>query len=121
MDRDAVSCSLCLFHENMMIGVGSAREIKLDRSGDPDTLFYKARMFLANLPREFSGGFDPQKHTADMRLVIPETGSSITGEAGDAIGRAAGKQSTSSMRVPTLTGLSSSTRAWPRPPTRAST
>jgi len=83
----AVSCSLCLFHENMMIGVGSAREIKLDRSGDPDTLFYKARMFLANLPREFSGGFDPQKHTADMRLVIPETGSSITGEAGDAIGR----------------------------------
>jgi hypothetical protein len=83
----AVSCSLCLFHQNMMIGVGSAREIKLDRSGDPDTLFYKARQFLANLPKEFAGGFDQSKHSADMRLIIPETGSSITGEAGDAIGR----------------------------------
>ena len=38
----ALSCTLCIFHDSMMIGVGSATEDKLDRSGDPDTLFYKA-------------------------------------------------------------------------------
>ena len=83
----AVSCSLCLFHKNFMVGIVSAKEVNLDRSGDPDTLFYKARQFLANLPAEFRGGFDVQKHSADMRLIIPETGSSITGSTGDNAGR----------------------------------
>ncbi len=70
-----------------MVGIVSAKEVNLDRSGDPDTLFYKARQFLANLPAEFRGGFDVQKHSADMRLIIPETGSSITGSTGDNAGR----------------------------------
>jgi phage terminase large subunit len=83
----AVSCSLCLFNKNFMVGIVSAREINLDRSGDPDTLFYKSRQFLANLPAEFRGGFDPQKHSADLRIIIPETGSSVTGSVGDNAGR----------------------------------
>jgi phage terminase large subunit len=83
----AVSVSLCLFTRNFMVGIVSAKEANLDRSGDPDTLFYKARQFLANLPAEFRGGFDPMKHTADMRILIPETGSSITGSTGDSAGR----------------------------------
>lgn len=78
-----LSTTLCIFHRNMMIGVGSAKEDKVDRSGDPDTLFYKARMFLENLPIEFK----PRYESAHMRLVFPETGSSITGEAGENIGR----------------------------------
>src|SRR5579863_6922317 len=49
----AVACSLCLFNRNFMVGIVSAKEANLDRSGDPDTLFYKARQFLANLPAEF--------------------------------------------------------------------
>jgi hypothetical protein len=83
----AASCTLCLFHEDMMIGVGSAKEDKVDRSGDPDCLFYKGRMFLQYLPPEFLNGWQLSKHSAHMRLNFPATGSSITGEAGDNIGR----------------------------------
>lgn len=83
----AWSCTSCLFQKDFMIGVGSAKEDKIDRSGDPDTLFYKARMFLQNLPIEFLGGWTLAKHSAHLRLYFPETGSSITGEAGDNIGR----------------------------------
>jgi hypothetical protein len=81
-----VSASLCLFHKDLSIGIGSAREDKVDRSGDPDCVFWKLRTFLKNLPTEFNGGFD-EKHSAHMRVWIPETGSSVTGEAGDQIGR----------------------------------
>ena len=83
----AVACSLCLFYDKMMIGVGSALEIKLDRSGDPDTLFYKGRQFVQHIPAEFSGAWDLSRNSPFMRLIFPETGSSITGEAGDNIGR----------------------------------
>lgn len=83
----AVSCSLCIFYRDMMIGVGSAKEVKIDRSGDPDTIFYKARNFMQFIPREFRGGWEIERHSPHMRLIVPETGSSITGEAGDSIGR----------------------------------
>jgi phage terminase large subunit len=67
--------------------VGSAVEIKIDRSGDPDTLFYKVRSFLEHLPAEFNGGYDQDRSSAYMRITFPLTGSSITGEAGDQAGR----------------------------------
>jgi phage terminase large subunit len=86
-----IACSLALLFTDMAIGFGSATELKLDRSSDPDTLFAKGRMFLSNLPSEFSGGFDVEKHSAHMRLFIPETGSSITGESGTSIGRGSRK------------------------------
>lgn len=77
----------CLFTKDFMVGFGSATEDKVDRSGDPDTLFYKARMFLQYIPEEFRGGWSLAKHSAHMRLVFPATGSSITGDSGDRIGR----------------------------------
>jgi phage terminase large subunit len=83
----AVACSLCLFNRNFMVGIVSAKEANLDRSGDPDSLLYKARMFISHLPAEFRGGFDVQKHSADLRILIPDTGSSITGSTGDNAGR----------------------------------
>jgi phage terminase large subunit len=83
----ALGCSLGLFHDDISVGVGSYVEDKIDRSGDPDCLFYKARMFLTYLPPEFRGGWDVKKHSAHMRIQFPATGSSITGEAGDNIGR----------------------------------
>lgn len=83
----AVGCSLCIFHHDISIGVGSYVEDKVDRSGDPDTLFYKARMFMQYIPVEFRAGWTLAKHSAHMRLQFPETGSSITGEAGDNVGR----------------------------------
>jgi phage terminase large subunit len=79
--------SLCTFRKDFAAGIASATEIKLDRSGDPDTLFFKLRAFLEYLPEEFRGGWEREKHSAYMRISFPETGSSVTGEAGDQAGR----------------------------------
>jgi phage terminase large subunit len=83
----AVLGTLCIFCENFAAGIASATEIKLDRSGDPDTLFYKLRAFLEHLPPEFNGGWTVDKHSAYLRVSFPETNSSVTGEAGDQAGR----------------------------------
>jgi hypothetical protein len=83
----ALSCTLCLFWEGMAIGFGSRKEEYVDRLDSPKSLFYKARVFLANLPVEFRGGWQRDKHGAFMRLTFPESGSVMTGEAGDNIGR----------------------------------
>ena len=83
----ALLCALCIFRQGFAAGVGSAVEIKIDRSGDPDTLFYKIRSFLEYLPPEFNGGFNLDQCSADKRVSFPLTGSSITGEAGDQAGR----------------------------------
>lgn len=83
----ALSVSLCLFHRSVQIGFGSAKEDKVDRSGDPDCLFYKGRMFAQYLPVEFRGEWTIKRNSAHMRLLFPETQGAITGEAGDNIGR----------------------------------
>ena len=79
--------TLAIFHQNFAAGVASATEVKLDRSGDPDTLFYKLREFVRHLPPEFQGGYDRDKSDAYLRVAFPETGSSVTGEAGVQAGR----------------------------------
>lgn len=82
------SIAMCVFRNDISIGFGSEKEDKVDRSGDPDCLFYKGRLFLQYLPPEFRAGYDRKKNSAHMRLAFPDTGSSITGEAGDnGIGR----------------------------------
>lgn len=83
----ATACTLCLHHDGMVIGFGSRKEEYVDRIGAPKSLFYKARMFLANLPIEFRGGWDQDKHAPHMRINFPESKSAIAGEAGDGIGR----------------------------------
>jgi phage terminase large subunit len=83
----ALSSTLCLFYDNMAIGFGSRKEEYVDKLGSPKSLFYKARMFIQYLPPEFRGGWDLAKHAPHMRLYFPDTGSSMTGEAGDGIGR----------------------------------
>ncbi|MGH6971716.1 MAG: hypothetical protein ACREEQ_08900, partial [Caulobacteraceae bacterium] len=46
------------------------------------------RMLAAGLPREFlPAGFEAKAHMAAMKAINPETGATITGEAGDNIGR----------------------------------
>jgi phage terminase large subunit len=81
------SVGLCIARDDVSIGFGSEKEDKVDRSGDPDCLFYKGRLFLQYLPVEFRGGFDLKTCSAHMRLTFPNTGASITGEAGNNIGR----------------------------------
>lgn len=82
----ATSVALSLFWNDVTIGFGSAKEEKVDRSGDPDCLFYKGRKFVEYLPREFKGRWELKKNSAHMRLSFPDSESSITGEAGDNIG-----------------------------------
>ena len=81
--------TLCLFRRDFVAGVGSRKEDLVDRVGDPNTLFYKARMFLSHVPHEFRGGWSEYDKTnnSHMKISIPETGSVIIGEAGDNIGR----------------------------------
>lgn len=79
----AIAVALCLFYRNVNIGLGSAKEDLLDRSGDPSTLFAKARFILEHLPIEFR----PQWSSAHLRLTFPETQSAVVAEAGDQIGR----------------------------------
>lgn len=83
----AWSVTMALFNDDLSIGFGSATELKVDRSGDPDSLFYKMRKFIEYVPREFRPGWDLKKHSSHMRIAFPGTGSTITGEAGDNIGR----------------------------------
>ncbi len=81
------SNSLCELFDDISIGFGSEKEDKVDRSGDPDCLFYKGRMYLQYLPEELRGGWNIKQYSAHMRLTFPFTGSSITGDAGNNIGR----------------------------------
>jgi hypothetical protein len=79
---------LWLFWAGAAVGWGSRKEQLVDKIGDPDSIFEKIRMQLLGFPREFwPQGFDPKHHASYMKLVNPENGATITGEAGDNIGR----------------------------------
>ncbi len=83
----ALSVSLCLFYKDLSIGFGSRKEEYVDRIGDQKSLLEKARLFTANLPPEFRRGWDRKNDAPHMRIKFPATGSIITGESGDGIGR----------------------------------
>src|ERR1700733_1856627 len=85
----SVSCVLCLFNDGMNIGFGSRKEEYVDKKGDPKSLLWKGRQFISNLPKEFRGNWIERKHSPYMRIEFPDTGSVITGESGDGIGRGA--------------------------------
>jgi len=85
----AVSCSVCLFNDGVVAGFGSRKEEYVDKKGDPKSLLYKARQFIAHVPEEFRPGYDERKHAPYMRIEFPHTGSVIAGESGDGIGRGA--------------------------------
>lgn len=81
--------------------MGSRKQDLVDKLGDPDSLFEKARMFLRMLPvwmlpvgrvkagprRGQAIPFNEKKHAGLLRIVNPENGSVLTGEGGDNMGR----------------------------------
>jgi len=71
----------------MNVGYGSRKEEYVDRLGSPKSLFFKARIFMQNIPPEFRGGWQSKVHGPFMRITFPGTDSVISGEAGDDIGR----------------------------------
>lgn len=77
-----------LFLPGASVGWGSRKETLVDKLGDPDSIFEKIRMEIRYLPRFFwPQGFDPKKHISYLKIINPENGATITGEAGDNIGR----------------------------------
>ena len=84
----AVSVWLWRFWDGAAVGWGSRKEQLVDKIGDPDSIFEKMRMLIRGMPREFwPEGFSETDHMTYMRIVNPKTGATITGEAGDNIGR----------------------------------
>lgn len=83
----ALSCTLCLFRDGLVVGFGSRKEEYVDKIDFPKSLFWKARSFLTNVPGEFRRSWDVRRHAPHMRIIFPDTGSYMTGESGDGIGR----------------------------------
>jgi phage terminase large subunit len=77
-----------LFDQDYKGTFGSRKEALVDKLGDPDSIFFKLRFMLENLPGWMQPeGFNRKKHDNFLRLVNPANGSTITGEAGDNMGR----------------------------------
>jgi phage terminase large subunit len=83
----AIASSVCLLNDGVSVGFGSRKQEYVDQIGDPKSLLYKVRKFVSNVPQEFRGSWNQKKHSAHMRVSFPDTGSIISGEAGDGIGR----------------------------------
>lgn len=86
-----VSCAfsvwLWLFWPGSAVGWGSRKEQLVDKLGDPDSIFEKIRILIRHLPREFWPDGFSERDMSFMKIINPENGASITGEAGDNIGR----------------------------------
>lgn len=84
----ALSVWLWLFKDGAAIGWGSRKEQYVDAIGDPKSLLEKIRMTLSGIPKELlPKDFDMKRHASFMKIINPENQASITGEAGDNIGR----------------------------------
>lgn len=84
----AFSVWMWTFHPNTVFGIGSRRESYVDELGNPASLFWKIRETIGYLPEEFRPkGWNPRVHAPTMRIINPENGAVIIGEAGDNVGR----------------------------------
>jgi len=76
------------FWPGSKISFGSRKEKLVDEIGNPDAIFEKGRMILRELPKEFlPAGYSEKRDATFAKILNRENGSSITGEAGDQIGR----------------------------------
>lgn len=82
----ALGSAICLTWPNVNIGYGSRKEEYVDKRGAPKALFWKAREFIKMLPPELRPGWSEREHSVHMLIRFPN-GSTMTGEAGDSIGR----------------------------------
>lgn len=81
---------LWLFRPGATVCFGSRKEALVDKKGDPKCLFHKIRFIIDHLPGWLKpDGYNKREHDNFMLIVNPENGATITGEAGDNIGRGA--------------------------------
>jgi len=84
----AFSVWVWLFMPGAAVGWGSRKEQLVDKIGDPDSIFEKMRLIINGLPSFFlPARFKPADNMSYMRIVNTVSGATITGEAGDNIGR----------------------------------
>ena len=77
-----------IFEEDSAITFGSRKQELVDKKGDPKTIFSKIRDLLDALPVwMLPRGYDDREHDNFLRIINPANGSTITGEAGDEMGR----------------------------------
>lgn len=86
-----------LFVPGIKISFGSRKEKLVDELGNPDSIFEKIRIILRTLPRIFMPiftdkndirrGYREDLDAVYLRILNRANGASITGEAGDQIGR----------------------------------
>lgn len=77
-----------LFEDEFKGTFGSRKEMLVDRRDDPDSIFEKIRKCIRGLPKwMLPPDFDWKKHDNSLRLINPNNGSTITGEAGENMGR----------------------------------
>ncbi len=72
-----------IFFEGEKIAFGSRKEALVDRIDDMDSIFEKMRFLVRKLPKEYGHGIV----MPFMKIINPKNGSTVTGEAGDNIGR----------------------------------
>lgn len=84
----AFAAWMMIFKPGTVVGFGSRKEDYVDQIGNPASLFWKVREFINLLPTEFQPPrWDSLKDAPFMKIQNRATGSFITGEAGDNIGR----------------------------------
>jgi len=77
-----------LFVPGFKTTFGSRKVDYVDKKDNPDSIFAKLRIMLRRLPIEMlPDGFNWAQHDNYMRLVNPATGSVISGEGGEDMGR----------------------------------
>lgn len=81
------AATLCMMRQGLVFGFGSRKQDLVDKIGDPDSIFWKARAFMTAVPPEFRAGWTLNKHAPFMQMTFPDTDSVMKGEAGDNIGR----------------------------------
>lgn len=83
----AFSVWMFLFIDEVSVGWGSRKAMQVDRLGDMSSIFEKLRRMLRTIPECFRPSDFSEDSMAFMKIYSNATGSSITGESGDDIGR----------------------------------
>lgn len=77
-----------LFNPGFKATFGSRKVDYVDKKDNPDSIFAKLRIMMRRLPPEMMPeGFNWSQHDNYMRISNPETGSVISGEGGEDMGR----------------------------------
>lgn len=77
----------CLTTKGFSAGIGSRKALLVDEIGNMKSLMQRVRFMLNMVPPTLRCGYIESKHSKRGLILIPETESIISGEAGDDIGR----------------------------------